>query len=238
MGKNPKTQYTTAEPKPIETHVTGTQMGVLLLLIFNLSFLLFCMSIGCESEQKLEPVSLSVEEKKAVLNKQLNTKFENPDAHFELGQLYQAEGNWEKAEYHYTVALSFDPVHRPAQAALVKGLIKNGYKAKAEQYARSYINQASKASNSVTASLQLAEAFNKQQLDNYALACYQQALRLGPNSPEVNKQFGFYYLNKNDKEHAKEYLSKSFQLNPNQSDVAGELGRLGVVVKIPEKKKK
>jgi tetratricopeptide (TPR) repeat protein len=233
MGKNPKAQYTAAEPKPIETHVTGTQMWVLSLLILNLSFLLFCMSIGCESEQKLEPAPLSVEEKKAELHKQLDTKFENPNAHFELGRLYQAEGNWDKAEYHYTVALSFDPVNRPAQAALVKVLINNGDKTKAEQYAKSYINQ---ASNSVMVSLQLAEAFHKEQLDKYALACYQQALRLDPNSPEVNKQFGFYYLNKNDKEHAKEYLSKSFQLNPNQPDVAGELGRLGVVVKIPGKK--
>jgi tetratricopeptide (TPR) repeat protein len=235
MGKNPKAQYTAAEPKPIETHVTGTQMWVLSLLILNLSFLLFCMSIGCESEQKLEPVPLSAEGKKAELHKQLNTKFENPDAHFELGRLYQAEGNWDKAEYHYNVALSFDPVNRPAQAALVKVLINNGDKTKAEQYAKSYINQ---ASSSIMASLQLAEAFNRQQLDKYTLACYQQALRLDPDSFEVNKQFGFYYLNKNDKERAKEYLSKSFQLNPNQPDVAGELGRLDVVVKIPEKKKK
>jgi tetratricopeptide (TPR) repeat protein len=234
MGKNPKAQYTTAEPKLIKTRITGTQMWVLLFLILNLSFLLFCMSIGCESEQKLEPVPLSTEEKKAELHKQLDTKFENPDAHFELGRLYQAEGNWDKAEYHYNVALSFDPVNRPAQAALVKVLINNGDKAKAEQYARSYINQ---ASSSIMASLQLAEAFNRQQLDKYTLACYQQALRLDPNSPEANKQFGFYYLNKNDKERAKEYLSKSFQLNPNQPDVAGELGRLGVVVKIPRGKK-
>jgi tetratricopeptide (TPR) repeat protein len=235
MGKNPKAQYTTAEPKPIKTCITGTQMWVLLFLILNLSFLLFCMSIGCESEQKSEPVPLSAEEKKAELHKQLNTKFENPDAHFELGRLYQAEGNWDKAEYHYNVALSFDPVNRPAQAALVKVLINNGDKAKAEQYAKSYINQAS-SSSSIMASLQLAEAFNRQQLDKYTLACYQQALSLNPNSPEVNKQFGFYYLSKNDKERAKEYLSKSFQLNPNQPDVAGELGRLGVVVKIPGKK--
>jgi hypothetical protein len=33
-------------------------------------------------------------------------------------------------------------------------------------------------------------------------------------------------------------LSRSFQLNPNQPDVAGELGRLGVAVKIPRKTEK
>jgi len=113
---------------------------------------------------------------------------------------------------------------------MVKVLANSGDTAKAEQYAKAYMNQ---ASNSAMASLQLAEAFDKQGLDEYALACYKQALRLAPDSPEVNKQVGYYYLNNDDKTRAKDYLSRSFQLNPNQPDVAGELGRLGVVVKIP-----
>lgn len=233
MGKNPKQKYALAELKPIDPHGTGIKWGML-LLAFCLSLLVFIFA-GCEAEKKAEPVSISADERKAALNRQLNIKFENPDVHYELGRLYQAEGNWAKAEYHYNVALSFDPVHRPAQAAMVKGLISNGNKAKAEQYAKSYINQ---ASNSAMALLQLADAFKEQQLDQYALACYQQALRIEPNSPEVNKQLGQYYLSKKDKEHAKEYLSRSFQLNPNQPDVSGELGRLGVVVKIPERPKK
>jgi hypothetical protein len=33
-------------------------------------------------------------------------------------------------------------------------------------------------------------------------------------------------------------LVRSFQLNPNQPEVAGELGRLGVVVRIPRKTQK
>jgi len=199
---------------------------------FVLSFLLLwgCALAGCVPQGKSNLSLMSVEEKKAALLKQLDQKFENPDVHFQLGQLYQAQGQWAKAEYHYNVALGFEPAHRPAQAALVKGLADNGNKAKAQQYAEGYMNQ---VSSSVTASLQLAEAFDKQGLDEYALSCYQQALRLAPDSPEVNKQFGYYYLNNDDKTRAKEYLSRSFQLNPNQPDVAGELGRLGVVVKIP-----
>ena len=56
---------------------------------------------------------------------------------------------------------------------------------------------------------------------------------MGPHLPEVNKQVGYYYLGKEDKVRAKEYFTRSFQLNANQPDVAGELGRLGVVVKVP-----
>ncbi len=230
MGKNPKQECVRVELKSTEPQGVEIKRGVLLLLVLCLLPFLVCTIAGCESEKKLEPVTISAEEKKAALNKQLDIKFENPDVHFELGQLYQAEGNWAKAEYHYNVALGFDPAHRPAQAALVKGLINNGNTAKAKQYAGSYINQ---VSSSAMASLQLAEAFDKQELDEYALTCYQQAIRLGPNSPEVNKRLGYYYLNNGDQNKAKEYLSRSFQLNPNQPDVAGELGRLGVVVKIP-----
>jgi Flp pilus assembly protein TadD len=77
-------------------------------------------------------------------------------------------------------------------------------------------------------------AFEKQGLDDYALKCYQDALKMSPDSPTVNRQLGYYYLLKNKKDLAKEYFIRSFQLNPNQPDVAGELGRLGVAVRIPE----
>ncbi|MFB0524957.1 MAG: tetratricopeptide repeat protein [Phycisphaerae bacterium] len=185
---------------------------------------------SCQPQEKPNLSLMSAEQRKAALLKQLDQKFENPDVHFELGQLYQAQSQWAEAERRYDIAIRFDPAHRRAQAAMVKVLANSGDTAKAEQYAKAYMNQ---ASNSAMASLQLAQAFDKQDLDDYALACYQQALRVAPDSPEVNKQVGYYYLNNNDKTRAKDYLSRSFQLNPNQPDVAGELGRLGVVVKIP-----
>jgi len=210
-------------------------------LFFVLSFLLLwaCIPAGCQQGEIPLQAGASAQQRKDALLKQLDQKFENPDVHFELGQLYQAQGQalglseasaWAKAEYHYNVALGFDPAHRAAQAAMVKGLKGSGNSAKAQRQAEVYMNQ---VSGSATATLGLAAEFERQDLDEYALACYQQALRLAPDSPQVNKQVGYYYLNNDDKTRAKEYLSRSFQLNPNQPDVAGELGRLGVVVKIP-----
>jgi len=198
--------------------------------ILSLLLLWACAFAGCQPQEKPNLSLMSAEQRKAALLKQLDQKFENPDVHFELGQLYQAESQWAEAERRYDIAIRFDPAHRRAQAAMVKVLANSGDTAKAEQYAKAYMNQ---ASNSAMASLQLAQEFNNQDLDEYALACYQQSLRVAPDSPEVNKQVGYYYLNNNDKTRAKDYLSRSFQLNPNQPDVAGELGRLGVVVKIP-----
>ncbi len=196
---------------------------------------------GCESSQKTtQPAPVATDKlkvtatdlRKESLLKELDRKFENPDAHFQLGELYQADGLWSKAEYHYNIALSFAPAHRPAQAAKVKVLQSSGKTATAKVAADLYINQ---VSGSPEESLKLGLAFAKQQLDDYALSCYMQALNLAPNSARVNREIGYYYLRKNDLIRAREYLVRSFQLDPRQPDVAGELGRLGVAVRIPRR---
>ncbi len=201
-------------------------------LAFLVCILLFGGCSGGRAKAPKEIENTPAEEKKAKILKAIERKFENADAHFELGQLYQADGLWAKAEHQYNIALGFDPAHRQAQAARVKVLLESGDTAKAELLADEYVGR---ASVSAAGSLRLALAFQKQGLDKYALNCYQQALRLAPNSAKINRQIGYYYLSKNDKERAKDYLSRSFQLNPNQPEVAGELGRLGVAVKIPRK---
>ena len=170
--------------------------------------------------------------KEAKLLKRIDRKFGDVDAHYKLGRLYQAKEQWIQAESQYSIALNFDPVHRPSQAASVKVLMSSGDTTKAKLLAEKYIKE---ASISAAGSLQLAQAFQEQGLDDYALECYQRAIYLAPTSAKVNRQIGFYYLSKGNKDMAREYLSCSFQLNPNQPDVAGELGRLGVVVRIPKK---
>ena len=115
---------------------------------------------------------------------------------------------------------------------VVKFIIGNagGNKAKAEQEASSYIRQ---AAISVNETLKLGWEFEQLGMDDYALRCYKQAIAAAPDSDAANKQIGMYYLHKNDSASAKQYLMKSFELNPRQPDVAGELGRLGVVVQTP-----
>ena len=174
------------------------------------------------------------------LQKELNTKWENPTAHYELGQLYHAQGDWSKAEYHYNIALGFNPAYREVQAAMVKLQLerqdnpnadKSDRKAKADWLANNYITQVVSIPEQV---LSLGAAFEKQGLDDYALRCYTSALQATPDSALVNRQLGYYYLHKNKKDQAKEYFIRSFQLDSSQADVAGELGRLGVAVRIPE----
>jgi len=205
--------------------------------IILLCCVLLLVLVGCESQEMKAAEAdrvrkLPAEARKANLQQSLESRFENPVAHYELAQLYHAEGLWSKAEYHYNIALSFDPANTDAQVAMVKLFLDSGDTAKSKISAETYVTE---AGNSDIQSLRLAMAFQKQQLDEYALTCFQQALNLAPSSALINKQVGYYYLGKNDKDRAKEYLVRSFQLDPRQPEVAGELGRLGVEVRIPQK---
>lgn len=175
------------------------------------------------------------EEKKMELLESIDRKFDNAQAHYELGRTYQADGLWSQAESSFNTALRFDPGHRAAQAAMVKVLLDSGNTARGELYADIYMNQ---VGSSAAGSLRLGLAFQKEELDEYALACYRQAQRLAPSSAKIQRQIGYYYLSKNDKVLAKEYLMRSFELDPKQPEVAGELGRLGVAIEIPRKVEK
>jgi tetratricopeptide (TPR) repeat protein len=166
----------------------------------------------------------------AQLLAELNKKFENPQVHYDLARLYHKSRNWNKAEYHYVRAISFEPGNKAAQAGLVKMFADSGDKAKAEQFANGYIRQ---AAISVTETLRLGWEFEQLGMDEYALRSYRQAIAAAPDSDAANKQIGMYYLSKGDTANAKQYLMRSFELNPRQPDVAGALGKLGVVVQTP-----
>lgn len=199
--------------------------------------LLLCpafLLVGCNDPQAdaaaiARQEDLSTEARKTELLNLLESRFENPSAHSQLAQLYHAEGLWAKADYHYNVALTFDPTHAEAKAAMVKLFLDKGDSAESRARADDYIND---AADSAIQSLRLGMAFQKQQLDGYALDSYQQAHSLAPDSAEVNKQMGFYYLGKGDKTRAKEHFIASYRSNNSQPDVARELGRLGVELRI------
>jgi tetratricopeptide (TPR) repeat protein len=199
----------------------------------GLVLVLTALAGGCGKSSQREVLDVSVtgaDQRKADLLNEIEAKYGNPDAHYELGKLYHADGLLSKAEWEYNVALGFDPVHRKAQAALVKLLAESGNDDRSKLSAEIFMNQ---AGSTAQASLLLGQAFQKEFLDDYAVACYQQALALAPNSAAINRQIGYYYLSKQDRVRAEEYLKRSFQLDPYQAEVAGELGRLGVIVQVP-----
>jgi len=215
----------------------GRLLAFLMIISLSVGLLNGCgplrLSGGSAFAGKDEITKTPADIEKQKLLRLLDKKFENPEAHYKLGKLYQADGLWTQAEYRFKMALSFEPAYRDAQAARVKVLQATGEDdTTAVLLADEYIQQ---ASVSAEQSLLLALAFQKEALDDYALACYQQALKLAPNSAKIHRQIGYYHLSKNNTVQAIEYLTRSFQLNPNQPEVAGELGRLGIAVQIPRK---
>lgn len=199
---------------------------VLVLIVGGLS------GCGLQSQEIDRAYVDSIPDKETYLLNQLDLRFENPDAHCELGRFYHSEGKWKKAQYHFKTALGFNPAHRPTQAAYIKMLTDQGQQNTAAENLERYQRQLWKAPMEL---VRLALALSEEKMDAYAVSCFNQALQISPHSFEVNKQVGLYYLKREENDRAREYLTKSFELNPNQPEVAGALGRLGVVVEVPIK---
>ncbi len=204
-----------------------------------ISILLLAFIAGCgwfkkdddkELSQKLQQTP--EQQRLAQIERRLAANFEDSDAHYQLGKLYMFDRLLSKAEYEFSLAIGFDPVNRDAQAAHVKVYKLMGNEQKAAQLAEIYMRQ---VNSRAADALLLGRAFQNERLDEYAIACYEKALALAPNSAVLNKQIGLYHLNKGDQVRAENYLKRSFQLDPYQADVAGELGKMGVQVQVPRK---
>ena len=220
-----------------------TMARLLKILLMTTVVLSLVIAAGCNGKQKTatgekisdKELGGEQEQQKEQYQKQIDKKYQDPKAHYELGKLYHSQGMWDKAEWEYNKALAFDPMNHDAQASMVKLQIDKGDTTKAGVVADMYISQASVGAKH---SLLLGRAFQSRGLDQYALACYKQAYNLAPNSVAINKQLGYYYLARKDNANAEMYLRKTFELDPSQSEVAGELGRLGVQVQLPTKEAK
>lgn len=191
---------------------------------------------GCQNEVQTDPEQLSrsaAEARKLELQSSLASRYENPEAHYQLAKIFYQEGSVERAEFHYNVAMGFDPMHRQAQAGMVRLIKDREDIQRARITADLYINQAATSADSL---MTLGRSFQREGLDDFALLSYQRAQSLDPNSSPIYKQLGYYYLAKNDQIRAEEYFRRSFEINPDQPDVAAELGRMGVRVTMPPRK--
>jgi tetratricopeptide (TPR) repeat protein len=201
----------------------------------TISYLLLVMILsGCSWFQakdltRVNPDVLNPEKER--WQKEIDRKFDNAEAHYQLGKIYQGEGLLERADWEFTLALQFDPVMYKAQAAKVRVYQDMRRFDKSKLAAELYISQVAASAES---SAMLGRGFQQEGLDDYALTCYQQALARAPNSAALHKQIGFYYLGKNDLVRAEEYLRRSVQIDPYQPEVAEQLGRMGVVIQVPQ----
>ena len=194
---------------------------------------LFC---GCElngNKRDQAVVPTADELKREELSKRLERRWDDANAHYELGKIYLGDGMWSQAENEFAIAMGYDPVHWGSAAGIVRTLVESDQNSKAKILAEDYIRR---ARYSASASLLLGKAFQKEYFDDYALTCFEQALRIAPDSAGLNKEVGFYHLSKKDDVRAASYLKHSFEIDPRQADVARALGRLGIAVELPRGK--
>ena len=190
------------------------------------------LPIGCsaDSSYSSDIATQQIPDKETYLLSQLNIRFKDPDIHSELGRYYLSEGLLGKAKYHLETALSFDPGHRQAQAAFIKLIQLQNGDAKAEETFRQFQRLLLQSPSEL---IKLANALREEELDQFALDCYTKAIQLKPESAEAHRQLAYFYLGQDDKTNALKHFTRSFELNPHQPDVAGELGRMGVVIQTP-----
>jgi Flp pilus assembly protein TadD len=207
---------------------------VQLLTSYAAITIIMCVIAGCRTQANPTPgmATGTIPDKESYLLSKLQTRYQNPDTHCELGRYYLNQGSLDKAKYHLETALGFEASHRAAQAAYVRLTGKLQGEMASQRLCAEYQRQ---ILSSTTEMLELAKALGEEGLDTLSLNCFQKVLSVHPNSAEANRQLGYFYLARKNNDKAKLYFSKSFQLNPSQPDVSGELGRLGVTIQTPNR---
>lgn len=184
---------------------------------------------GCQTAGNV--YSTPISQKEQYLLSLVDRNFQDPQAHYLLAQYYHTEGRWDKALYQIDLALRFGPYFRKAQVAKVRYLLDQDKTSLAQEAVDRFVKQSARNPDGL---VDLAKTLQQEGLDQYALYCLEQAKTLCPKSPLVFKELGLYHLAKDQTTRAREYLLRSFELNPTQADVARALGRIGVVVEAPK----
>jgi len=205
---------------------------VQLLTSYAAISLVICVLAGCRtpSNPSRNRAMDTIPDKESYLLSELKTRYQNAEAHCELGRYYLNQGSMDKAKFHLETALGFDSALRPAQAAYIRLTSELEGEMAGQRLCAEYQRP---LLSSVPEMIKLANALGDEGLDTLSLSCFQRILSIQPNSAEAHRQLGYFYLARKDNEKAKLHFSRSFEANPNQPDVAGELGRMGVTIETP-----
>jgi Flp pilus assembly protein TadD len=206
---------------------------VKLLTSYAVIGLIICVMAGCRTPSTPRPdlAMDTIPDKESYLLAKLSTRYQNAEAHCDLGRYYLNQGLTDKAKYHLETALGFDSALRPAQAANIKLTSQLEGEMAGQRLCAEYQRP---LLSSTPEMIKLAKALADEGMDTLSLSCFQRILALQPDSAEAHRQLGYFYLTRENNEKAKLHFSRSFELNPNQPDVAGELGRMGVTIETPD----
>lgn len=209
----------------VEVHMSTRAIQGLMLTVA------LALMAGCQPAAKDSLAGLSADQQKQILYDQIESRYEIPQAHYKLGQIFEREGELRKAGYHYETAADFKPYFWAAQAASVKVYQDAKMPDKPARLQGKWATMASSADDC----LSLAKAYELVGLTAQAKAMYDKAENVAPKSAKAFKASGYFYLAGKDKATAEAKFRRSFELDPYQSEVSAELGKMGVIVQSPRK---
>ena len=141
---------------------------------------------------------------------------QNPVLYTELGKLYLAQGNLEKAEGQFKIAIDAKDDYLDAQ---IQNALILEQKENIDEATKKFEELVAKFPLSIDARFHLGRLYyNKERLDE-AILQFENAILIMPNHSNSLYLLGLCYEKKGDKEKALGYFEKVLELNPGNQDI-------------------
>lgn len=147
------------------------------------------------------------------------------DRHFNLASAYQELKEYDRAIEEYDLSLQCHPGNGKAHSGKINCLVK--MKAPQKQIDETVATAVSIVLQPGRIYLTLAMAYYHADRRAEVPAALNKAAKAAPSDPEVQATAGRFYRALGDIDSAKKYLRIAYKLNPEEPDVAYELGILG-----------
>lgn len=160
-----------------------------------------------------------------------------PDAHYNLGRVYQAQGFIKEALVEYQIALKLKPDYIAARRAY------DSLKASLEDDVRQQLKIKGKDNidKTVFKPLPAEQAEKKgrellsQNRPQEAIRYFEQAVRQRPDNLGLNKILGYLYFRQNRFANALKYYEKALELMPVDPEIPYAIGLIQMKTSLPEK---
>jgi tetratricopeptide (TPR) repeat protein len=147
----------------------------------------------------------------------------NPDVHYVVGNLFDADGRFDQAAQAYQRALSLDPEFTAARAALIKSQFRRG---DLDGALKEALKLAEEAPTSGEAQLQAGELLLRKGDNAAAIAPLEKAVKLLSGSADANYYLGRAYQFTGRPDDALAPYKKAVELNPQNLDFRTTYGLL------------
>jgi tetratricopeptide (TPR) repeat protein len=170
----------------------------------------------------------------ALFENAVNVDYENSLAHNNLGTALHAQGDVEKAIFHFREALKFEPGYVAARTNLAIILSVQGHVEEAEQH---FTEALRIAPGYAVAHYHIGILFKKQKKINDAYAHFAQSIKINPDYAGAYNQIGIILAWKGKLSEADVFFSKAVELNRDfenaRKNLENNRKKLSLNVKVP-----